>query len=170
MLHIDLIIYVLCEGAATPGAKYLASVGTQHKLQAMTKDELEDKVYDTFAKADLAAVVARTDHAEPADVQAMRAAQVCCLAWRLVEWISMLHVRQRPVACGAKEATDALQPPRCSRTRMGPTLHKRWQCIHVTHRCHVEDTHNQSMPQFNCALFETALHTFNCLQYVTPGR
>ena len=25
------IIYALCEGAATPGAKYLAGVGTQHK-------------------------------------------------------------------------------------------------------------------------------------------
>ena len=31
VLHTVVIIYALCEGAATPGAKYLAGVGTQHK-------------------------------------------------------------------------------------------------------------------------------------------
>ena len=61
VLHAVLIINALSEGAATPGAKYVAGVGTQQKWHSTTKEELEAIVYDTFTKADLAALVAFTD-------------------------------------------------------------------------------------------------------------
>lgn len=91
MIRTVLIIYALCDGAATPAAKYLASVAVQQKWPQKNDEELRELVLSSFENAGVEELFELTDEARPTCIYCMRNAQVYCLEWRLKQWASKLN-------------------------------------------------------------------------------
>ena len=109
-----LIIYVLCDYAAEPAARYLSVAARVKDWPARPESEVVAIVEDLFLQAGLDELAALANVHSPSDAEALAAASKCVEEWRLCRWARQQNL-ERGVAPPSSLLLQRLSADRVSR-------------------------------------------------------